>query len=214
MASATCHRSGGPIYAADCPVRIGGLTFLPGHFTCATTGTKLNLKNVVVKDGEVFLRGKEPAAVPTASRGMSVRSQHVKNSQLHEKKQFNVMGDESFTAIAGKDVEHAKAVQLHEKKQFNVMGDESFTAIAGKDVEHAKAVQLHEKKQFNVMGDESFTAIAGKDVEHAKAVQLHEKKQFNVMGDESFTAVAGKDVEHVKAVQLHEKKQFQLGTTG
>ena len=29
-----CHRSGQKVYAADRPVRIGGMVFHPGHFTC------------------------------------------------------------------------------------------------------------------------------------------------------------------------------------
>ena len=29
-----CHRSGKPVYAADNPVRIGGMVFNPTTFTC------------------------------------------------------------------------------------------------------------------------------------------------------------------------------------
>mmetsp|Transcript_136907 Transcript_136907/g.193642 ORF Transcript_136907/g.193642 Transcript_136907/m.193642 type:complete len:162 (+) Transcript_136907:76-561(+) len=68
--SETCHRSGQKVFAADNPVRIGGLVFHPGHFTCKATGTKLTLKNCVIgtdpESGEkdVYLRGKEPWLKP------------------------------------------------------------------------------------------------------------------------------------------------------
>ena len=29
-----CYRTGKPVYAADNPVRIGGMVFHPSHFTC------------------------------------------------------------------------------------------------------------------------------------------------------------------------------------
>ena len=37
--------------------------FLPQHFTCAATGTKLTVRSAVVADGEVYLKGKEPKYV-------------------------------------------------------------------------------------------------------------------------------------------------------
>lgn len=56
------------VYAADNPVRIGGMVFHPAHFTCKATGTKLTLKTAVIgeEDGakDVYLRGKEPVLKP------------------------------------------------------------------------------------------------------------------------------------------------------
>jgi len=53
----TCHRSGKTIYPADKQINFGGFDFLATHFTCKSTGTRLNLKTATVIDGEVYLRG-------------------------------------------------------------------------------------------------------------------------------------------------------------
>ena len=52
-----CHRSGKTIYPADKQINFGGFDFLATHFTCASTGTRLNLKTATKIDGEVYLRG-------------------------------------------------------------------------------------------------------------------------------------------------------------
>lgn len=68
--SEVCHRSGQKVYAADNPVRIGGMVFNPKSFTCKATGVKLTLKTAVIgtdpetNDKDVYLRGKEPHLRP------------------------------------------------------------------------------------------------------------------------------------------------------
>ena len=106
--------------------------------------------------------GKEPKGVPT-NVAEDVHTAHAKSVQKHEKKEFNVMGDEKFT-VSATDIhtEHAKSVQKHEKKEFNVMGDEKFT-VAATDVhtEHAKAVQKHEHRKFDGTHDHTGAAAGG-----------------------------------------------------
>jgi len=63
----TCHRSGKTIYPADKQVNFGGFNFLATHFTCKSTGTRLNLKTATVIDGEVYLRGEVGSALGAAS---------------------------------------------------------------------------------------------------------------------------------------------------
>jgi len=62
-----CHRSGKTIYPADKQINFGGFDFLATHFTCASTGTRLNLKTATSIEGEVYLRGEVGAALGAAS---------------------------------------------------------------------------------------------------------------------------------------------------
>jgi len=123
----------------------------------------LTLNNAVKGiDGEVYLLGKEPKGVPT-NVAEDVHTAHAKSVQKHEKKAFNVMGDEKFT-VSATDVhtEHAKSVQKHEKKEFNVMGDEKFT-VSATDVhtDHVKGVQKHEQRKFDGTHDHTGEDGAG-----------------------------------------------------
>jgi len=86
------------VYAADNPVRVGGLVFHPGHFTCKATGVKLTLKTCVVgNDGDVrdvYLKGKEPWVKPNqvtdviAERVSAVPDSNMRTSD----RKFNVAG--------------------------------------------------------------------------------------------------------------------------
>jgi hypothetical protein len=68
--SEVCHRSGQKVYAADRPIRIGGLVFNPTHFTCKATGTKLTLRTAKIATdpetgaNDVYLEGKQPLIKP------------------------------------------------------------------------------------------------------------------------------------------------------
>eukprot|EP00035_Acanthoeca_spectabilis_P005598 m.115488 g.115488 ORF g.115488 m.115488 type:complete len:260 (+) comp13094_c0_seq3:72-851(+) len=110
--SETCHRSGQKVYAADNPVRIGGLVFHPGHFTCKATGTKLTLKNCVIgtdpENGEkdVYLRGKEPWHKPHQVMGVNDdRVANVPDSAMRTTdRKFNIAGQGETRG--GADDEH------------------------------------------------------------------------------------------------------------
>jgi hypothetical protein len=58
------------VYAADNPIRIGGLVFMPTHFTCKATGVKLTLKSCTIfgegAEKDVYVKGKQPVVKPTA----------------------------------------------------------------------------------------------------------------------------------------------------
>ena len=64
--SEICHRSGTKVYAADNPVRIGGMVFNPRFFTCKETGVKVTRKTCTIStdpatgEKDVYMRGKEP----------------------------------------------------------------------------------------------------------------------------------------------------------
>eukprot|EP00035_Acanthoeca_spectabilis_P005601 m.115513 g.115513 ORF g.115513 m.115513 type:complete len:259 (+) comp13094_c0_seq6:72-848(+) len=110
--SETCHRSGQKVYAADNPVRIGGLVFHPGHFTCKATGTKLTLKNCVIgtdpetNEKDVYLRGKEPWLKP--NQVSDVITDRVKNvpdpSMRTTDRKFNIAGKGDTRGV---DEDHA-----------------------------------------------------------------------------------------------------------
>jgi hypothetical protein len=64
------------VYAADNPIRIGGLVFMPAHFTCKATGVKLTLKSCTIfgegAEKDVYVKGKQPVVKPTAVRCVGV----------------------------------------------------------------------------------------------------------------------------------------------
>ena len=70
----TCHRSGKTIYPADKQINFGGFDFLATHFTCKSTGTRLNLKTATVIEGEVYLRGEVGACCRFARRAGATAS--------------------------------------------------------------------------------------------------------------------------------------------
>lgn len=90
------------VYAADNPVRIGGMVFHPGHFTCKATGVKVSLKTCTLgtdpANGEkdIYLRGKEPWLHNPQNQVADViheRVQAVPDSNMRTTdRKFNVAG--------------------------------------------------------------------------------------------------------------------------
>lgn len=83
------------VYAADNPVRVGGLVFHPGHFTCKATGVKLKLNTYVIgSDGDVYLKGKEPWVKPNqVTDVITERVAAVPDSNMRTTdRKFNVAG--------------------------------------------------------------------------------------------------------------------------
>jgi len=109
--SETCHRSGKKVFAADGPVRIGGMVFDPRHFTCKATGVKLTLKSAVIgtdvetNEKDVYLRGKEPVLRP--NQVMDVVSERVSNvpdaNMRTSDRMFNVAGKGQLRGTGGAD---------------------------------------------------------------------------------------------------------------
>jgi len=100
--SETCHRSGTKVYAADNPVRIGGMVFNPRFFTCKATGVKVTRKTCTIStdpatgEKDVYLRGKEPWLHNHANQVADVISDRVgavpdSNMRTTDRK-FNVAG--------------------------------------------------------------------------------------------------------------------------
>jgi len=125
-----CHRSGQKVYAADRPVKIGGMVFHPQHFTCKATGVKLTLRTatVVEVDGvkEVYIgnseakssmsaysHGKQPEAKPTET--MDVKDSRVaavpdSNMRTTDRK-FNVAGKAAERGCTDADLGSGYGVQ-------------------------------------------------------------------------------------------------------
>ena len=99
----TCHRSGKNIYPADNPIRVAGLSFLPQHFTCKATGTRLSLKTYVAAEGDVYLKGKEPVKKPTPTASVvDDRVAAVPDSAMRTTdRMFNVAGKGQNRGAAG-----------------------------------------------------------------------------------------------------------------
>lgn len=95
-----CRRCGKPTYAAENPVRIGGMTFHPGCFTCAATGTKLTLKTARIaedpetKEKNVYVDGKEPVLKPHQVLDINAeRVSKVPDSNMNtSNRKFNIAG--------------------------------------------------------------------------------------------------------------------------
>jgi len=114
-----CHRSGKTIYPADKQINFGGFDFLATHFTCASTGTRLNLKTATKIDGEVYLRGEVGAALGAASgkvmmdtnKGCSgvadVNTERVgavpDSNMRTESRMFNIAGKAAERGTKGED---------------------------------------------------------------------------------------------------------------
>jgi hypothetical protein len=110
--SETCHRSGMKVYAADNPVRIGGMVFHPSHFTCKATGVKLSLKTAIIAtdpattEKDMYLRGKEPWIKPNqvddviTQRVKAVPDANMRTSD----RMFNVAGKGENRGTAGADL--------------------------------------------------------------------------------------------------------------
>jgi hypothetical protein len=97
------------VYSADNPVRINGLVFHPGHFTCKATGTKLTLRTCEIgtdpETGEkdVYLKGKVPELKPT--QVIDVITERVgavpdANMRTTDRK-FNIAGQAATRGAAG-----------------------------------------------------------------------------------------------------------------
>jgi hypothetical protein len=107
-----CRRSGKRVYVADKPVRIGGMVFLPNHFTCAKSGVKLNDHNAVVKDGDVYHKSHVPKDVATSVgldmpemqrlKQNSVRQSHAQYSKDHRANlgKFTTVADDASVQAA------------------------------------------------------------------------------------------------------------------
>jgi uncharacterized Fe-S cluster protein YjdI len=110
--SETCHRSGMKVYAADNPVRIGGMVFHPSHFTCKATGVKLSLKTAVIAtdpatgEKDMYLRGKEPWIKPNqvedviTQRVAAVPDANMRTSD----RMFNTAGKQQSRGTGGDDL--------------------------------------------------------------------------------------------------------------
>lgn len=106
-----CHRSGKKVYAADNPVRIGGMVFHPATFTCKATGAKLTLKTCVIgvdAEGQkdVYLAGQEPKLKPTPSQSViDSRVASVPDSNMRTTdRMFNVAGKGANRGTGGEDL--------------------------------------------------------------------------------------------------------------
>jgi len=114
-----CHRSGKTIYPADKQINFGGFDFLATHFTCKSTGTRLNLKTATKIDGEIYLRGEVGATLGAASgkvmmdtnKGCSgvadvntERVAAVPDSNMRtESRMFNIAGKAAERGTKGED---------------------------------------------------------------------------------------------------------------
>ena len=95
-----CHRSGQKVYAADNPVRIGGMVFNPKTFTCKATGVKLTLKTAKIAtdpatgEKDVYLNGKQPWIKPNqVTDVITERVAAVPDSNMRTTdRKFNVAG--------------------------------------------------------------------------------------------------------------------------
>lgn len=117
-----CRRSGKKVYVADKPVRIGGMVFLPNHFTCAKSGVKLNNNNAVVKDGDVYHKDHVPKDKATSVgldmpemqrlKQNSIRQSHVQYAKDFnaEKGKYTVVADDANTMAAVKTQQQQSGV--------------------------------------------------------------------------------------------------------
>lgn len=110
--SEVCHRSGMKVYAADNPIRIGGMVFHPSHFTCKATGVKMTLKTAVIatdpatEEKDMYLRGKEPWIKPNqvvdvvTARVGAVPDANMRSTD----RMFNVAGKAADRGTHGADL--------------------------------------------------------------------------------------------------------------
>ena len=125
-----CTRCKKAIYAAERPVKIGGMSFHPVHFTCASTGLVLTLRTatVVEVDGvkdvyvgnseakssmSAYSHGKQPEAKPTET--MDVKDSRVaavpdSNMRTTDRK-FNVAGKAAERGCTDADLGSGYGVQ-------------------------------------------------------------------------------------------------------
>jgi len=100
------------VYAADNPVRIGGMIFDPRHFTCKLTGAKLTLKTAIIAtdpdsgEKDVYLRGKEPWIKPNqVDDVITQRVAAVPDANMRTgDRMFNVAGKQSERGAKGEDL--------------------------------------------------------------------------------------------------------------
>lgn len=130
-----CRRSGKRVYPADNPVKIGGMVFLPGHFTCAKTGVRLNDRNAVVFDGDVYHKDHVPKLThtvvvdnPEANR---LKKQSVRQSKVAYKAKFEQeKGAVTSVAETPESMQVKKQMQMQSQVAYQTANTSEYTPVA------------------------------------------------------------------------------------